>query len=394
MNVLVSTLCAADDRKTLAVVRSLAAHGARVYVAGDQFHGQAYWSRFAAGRVRLPHPVEDEAGYARQLIQAARDLRLDVVIPTRVATTQALANRAAELEPYIRFAVPSPESQRIAANKLLTIRRAEQAGVRVPRTECPGSAEDLERVAEQLSYPAAIKPVRGEGGIGFWAAPSRRELLARWRDPQPEAGEPDWGQILIQEFIPGPIYDACALFRDGEPVVVLTQKRLAVYPLSGGVGAICETTDDPELAEAAVRVLKALKWHGPAQVEFKRDARNGEFVLLEVNGRLWGTADLAIRAGVDFPWCLCLLASGETIPGQPFPNNTYRKGLRYRWPFPYGVLSVAASSNRWRTLRDFFAPAPNTVSDLRWDDPLPPLAEGIYTLRRLLQRRSWRPARG
>ena len=116
-------------------------------------------------------------------------------------------------------------------------------------------------------------------------------------------------------------------------------------------------------------------------------------MLLEVNGRLWGTTDLAIQAGVDIPWLLCLLATGEPIPGEPYPKTSYRKGLRYRWPFPYGLLSVALSTTRWRALRDFFAPAPNTISDLRWDDPLPPMAEVLYILRRMWQRGSIRPSR-
>ena len=36
-------------------------------------------------------------------------------------------------------------------------------------------------------------------------------------------------------------------------------------------------------------------------VEFKLDARDGVAKLMEINGRFWGSLQLAVDAGVDFP---------------------------------------------------------------------------------------------
>jgi len=49
--------------------------------------------------------------------------------------------------------------------------------------------------------------------------------------------------------------------------------------------------------------------------------------------------------------------------------------VRYRWPFPFTLLSLARSQDRFQVLKDFLLPAPNTYSDWRWDDPGPALAE-------------------
>jgi predicted ATP-grasp superfamily ATP-dependent carboligase len=37
-------------------------------------------------------------------------------------------------------------------------------------------------------------------------------------------------------------------------------------------------------------------------VEFKKDQRDGRFKLMEINPRFWGSLNLAIQSGVDFPY--------------------------------------------------------------------------------------------
>ena len=46
-------------------------------------------------------------------------------------------------------------------------------------------------------------------------------------------------------------------------------------------------------------------------VEFKVNPNDGSAVLMEVNGRYWGTISLPIFAGMDFPWYHWQVAHGE-----------------------------------------------------------------------------------
>jgi predicted ATP-grasp superfamily ATP-dependent carboligase len=140
----------------------------------------------------------------------------------------------------------------------------------------------------------------------------------------------DFSQAVVQEYVPGELHDVCLLFNRGEPRAVLTQRRVLMYPRDGGVGVVNETTAERDLCEPAIALLRALDWHGPAQVEFKRDSRDGRPKLIEVNGRFWGTLDLSIRAGVNFP----LLAARLAAAGEVEPAPPYRVGLRYWWPVP------------------------------------------------------------
>jgi hypothetical protein len=81
------------------------------------------------------------------------------------------------------------------------------------------------------------------------------------------------------------------------------------------------------LVVACEQLLDALGYDGAAMVEFKLNSTTGEYVLMEINARLWGSVQLAIDAGVDFPSALVHLAMGEPLPdGTPF-----RAGVRSVW---------------------------------------------------------------
>jgi predicted ATP-grasp superfamily ATP-dependent carboligase len=84
---------------------------------------------------------------------------------------------------------------------------------------------------------------------------------------------------------------------------------------------------DPIALGQAVALLDRLDWQGPAMVEFKMDEATGVPVLMEINGRFWGSLQLAIDAGVDFPALLVEAALG----GDPEPVTEYRHGVRTRW---------------------------------------------------------------
>jgi predicted ATP-grasp superfamily ATP-dependent carboligase len=116
----------------------------------------------------------------------------------------------------------------------------------------------------------------------------------------------------------------------------------------------------------------------------KRDARDGTPRILDVNPRFWGTLDLAIAAGVDFPGLTCRLA----VDGDVEPVTSYRVGLRFRWPFPHGLRYVRQEASPWRAAWDFFGPARSTAWDLWASDPAPHLAEGW-----LLARERWQSGR-
>jgi predicted ATP-grasp superfamily ATP-dependent carboligase len=213
----------------------------------------------------------------------------------------------------------------------MLLQRANACGLSIPRTYFIDDREALTAVLDQIQYPAVIKPARSRiRTTAGWLATSVQyadnelELLRNYRDLEYLAGYPS----MIQERIVGPGVGVFVLCDRGELRAAFAHQRLREKPPSGGVSVLCESVAlDSRLLDDAMKLLGPLGWHGVAMMEFKQDCRTGRAFLMEVNGRFWGSLQLAVEAGVDFPWLSCRLALGRPIAG-PQP---YRVGIKSRW---------------------------------------------------------------
>jgi predicted ATP-grasp superfamily ATP-dependent carboligase len=134
--------------------------------------------------------------------------------------------------------------------------------------------------------------------------------------------------VLVQQRIIGPGVGVFVLLWEGDVLAVFSHRRLREKPPSGGVSVYCESQEpDEQLVARSVTLLREFGWHGVAMVEYKVDAESGDAYLMEINGRFWGSLQLAIDAGVDFPRLLVSAALGETVQ----KLNGYRAGVRCRW---------------------------------------------------------------
>ena len=111
-------------------------------------------------------------------------------------------------------------------------------------------------------------------------------------------------------------------------LAAFAHRRIREYPVSGGASTYRESVTVPaDLRRWSEQLLRSADWSGAAMVEFRRCARSGTAYLMEVNARLWGSLQLAIDAGVDFPTMLVKLALGNKVE----PVTAYRTGVRSRW---------------------------------------------------------------
>ena len=389
VRVLLATTCTPDDRKTLCAARALARRGVRVSVGSDRLRGLGCWSRAVAERLRYPHPGREPGPFLRRLEQLLDANRHDVIIPVDDCTTAAVAAHAGALAALVHMAVPEPASQARAHDKLAVVALGRELGVETPRTLLAETDDEVRQAAAGIGCPCVVKFRRGSGAVGL-------RVLRRpgdWRSDDENGRGPDLvfdgRQFLVQEQVPGETHDVCAVFCHGEVRAAMTQRRLRTYPAWGGVGIDCVTTGEPELVERAAVLMRALRWHGPAQIEFKVDAASGRAWLIEINGRLWGTLALAGWAGIDVPWMLCRMA----LDGDVEPQTRYRIGARYRWLLPLGLLHAAQSGAARQALWSFVAPSRDTGGDWRWSDPWPHAAEGVYALQRMWDRGRFGPER-
>ncbi|HYX82065.1 MAG TPA: ATP-grasp domain-containing protein, partial [Gemmatimonadales bacterium] len=193
--------------------------------------------------------------------------------------------------------------------------------------------------------------------------------------------------------VPGQGKGLFALCDHGRIVACSAHERLRdVRPSGSGSSVRRSIPVSPQLGHIAERLLGDFAWHGPAMLEFRDDGLHPPW-LIEVNGRFWGSLQLAITAGTDFPrlWV-------QTLRGEPVANGTTPQAgvtLRWLWGDFKRLLHIMRGRprgfpgtypTRWQGLTEFFGPQlPNTQMEV-WDrnDPWPAVAEWVQGARELV----------
>lgn len=333
----------------------------------------------------IPSATTHPQAYAEAIATLTRQQHYDLLLPFGLDACHAIAAHAHHLT-HAPFALPPIDTFRLANDKLATARHAEAIGIPTPRTYSDTTPADLDAIARDARFPLVVKARSGSGvtdALTYVATPDALRLAYEAMSHRPGHATRDYTAPLIQEYIPGHIHDVCTVSWRGEVIAALTQVRQIMSPIDGGVGAINRTTDHPDLRTLAVRLLESLHYHGPAQVEFKRDARDGTWKLIELNPKLWGTLPLSLHAGLDFPALIRDLVLGRPITRMP----PYRVGLRMAFLFPQCTQALTQLARRHGIRRLWHARAalwPDVI-DLDPRDPLPDLRRAAGALSRLVR---------
>ena len=386
--------------QALACVRALGRAGHTVFVAGIERRPLAAWSRSCSDRYRL---ADDTLPAFAALRGWAVERGVQIVLPQgeRSCILSNLQRDDWEAQGITVGCGPADLLLR-AFDKPRTLELAEACGVRVPPRHVPISLADGRTAAEELGYPVVVKPRfshfweqgRFISGTGSRYAHDAAELEASLRAGRQGALWP-----LIQGFVPGTGKGVFALCDHGTPVAWFAHERLRdVRPSGSGSSLRRSIPIDPRLQEPAARLLASLGWHGPVMVEF-RDDGTSEPCLIEVNGRFWGSLELAVASGVDFPNLWLRLLRGEHLE----PPPRYKTGVTQRWvwgdmlrvghilkgrpagyPGPFPTLVGG--------LREIVGPQPPGTQSETWraDDRWPALGEwvqGAGDLLRAIRRR-------
>jgi predicted ATP-grasp superfamily ATP-dependent carboligase len=383
-----------EQRASLAAVRSLGSAGHAVYVCAAAPGSLAGASRYALGEAAVPDPLQGEREYVAAIAALLDRWNVDLLLPITEASMLAVLGSAAAFE-GVCLPLPSLQAFRSISDKARVLEAARSLGIAVPaqftlhhRAELPAER------SHPLNFPLVLKPARSVVGsssgrikLGVRYA-TNAEALAAELGRMPDAAYP----ILLQQRIVGRGVGVFVLLWDGELRAVFAHRRLREKPPSGGVSVYRESIPaDPRLVELSQQLLRNFDWQGVAMVEYKVDAETGVPYLMEVNGRFWGSLQLAVDAGVDFPNLLVQCALGEA-PSQP---PTYRAGIRSRWWWGdvdhlilrlrrpnNGAAAAAESKGRLAAIVEFLKLwRPGDRNEVfRWNDPAPALRETIHWL--------------
>lgn len=329
----------------LAAIRSLGRAGVRVLAVDDRSGALGFRSRYAERHVA---PSRLGEAYVRFLAGLGRG----VVLPTHDDDLETIARHRDRLQ----LICPFPEWDVLGEvqDKRVQVEAARRAGVAVPAT-------GVDAPLPVLVKPARAPAFRRRFGVKAFRCETRPELdaaLERARDFEP----------VVQEWIPGgddTLYTfGSYVAADGAALGLFSGRKLRQTPPLVGTARVAEAVWVDEVVAQGLAVLRELRLWGISQVEFKRDPRDGQYKLIEVNPRLWEWHGLAAACGVDLP----VIAYRDAVGDRGKPARM--TGARRRWSI---------------TLVRGARPAPQKPPyvDAMWarDDPRPALVHAARVLR-------------
>jgi predicted ATP-grasp superfamily ATP-dependent carboligase len=315
----------------LLIVRSLGKRNIGTTLMDREFMVPVTFSRWRSESVYCPSSFDNLDGFLTALLGNAKTGRYLTLFPLTDSSLLPISEHRKQLTPYLTLVLPSHESVLKAIDKSNTLRCAQELGIPTPMTFYPRNTDEVIDAASRIQYPAVIKSKRsfawGRNGKANFSRPfyvnSPSELISTYAEVETNFPAP-----MIQEYVPGNNISVALLFDRGEPKAACSISVKRTLPVTGGSSVLRESIPpDRTLLRYASNLLRRLNWHGVAEVEFKIDSRDSTPKLMEINGRFWGSMNVAIESGVDFPYLLFLLAKGEKI----CPIFKYKTGVKFRW---------------------------------------------------------------
>jgi predicted ATP-grasp superfamily ATP-dependent carboligase len=382
-------------RKTLAVLRSLGRKGVHVTVGERTFLNTSFFSKYCSRCIVYPSPRRYPDEFIEFVLKEIKKNHYDCLFPMEEETLLLLAKYRTEISKYTYLLIPDFKKIQFIRDKGNLIQFAENHGIPTPKTYYDSPSHALPPWGGGEGEGFVIKPRISSGSFGIAYVKNREDLIPLCQKVHARYPFP-----LIQEWIPdgGGTFGFSALFDEASNVkAAFIHRKLRMYPVQGGPSTLREGVEHPKVMELGLSLLKSLNWVGVAMVEFKVDPRDGIPKLMEINPRFWGSLQLAIVSGVDFPYLILKLARRENFE----PVLHYPVGRRCRWLLFGDILHFLTNPNRFHLHPPFFHFfEPNTSYDIiSRKDPLPILGAmaTFFTflydpeMKRFLERRSPHP---
>ena len=319
----------ANQRSALAAVRSLGKRNLTVYTADDSIDSLAGASRYTYKNFQIVSPQSSVKQFIEQLSDLIESENIDVLLPMTDASIQAVLLNRTGL-PDVRLPYPDYDLYESVSNKASLFKYATEANIPSPLTYYIEDIGTIPDILKSVNCRLVIKPYKSKIYIDNRVV-ATEVLLPHTNQEIPGLLERySWLKqhpFMLQQYIEGYGKGLFAIYNRGEPVAYFSHKRIREKPPQGGVSVVSRSEPvDKELVSIADRLLRDRKWHGVAMIEFKID-KNGTPYLMEINARFWGTLQLAIDSGVDFPYLLYQIAMEETPQHE---QGTYKKST-LRW---------------------------------------------------------------
>ncbi|RXF72786.1 acetyl-CoA carboxylase biotin carboxylase subunit [Hansschlegelia zhihuaiae] len=341
--------------------RKLGLESVAVYSSAD-VNAPHVW---AADRAVCIGPPPPKASYLKSdaLLEVARATGCDAVYPGYGFLSEKADFAVACADAGVVFVGPSAEAIATMGDKVAARRAAAALGVPV----VPGSetgfvrAEDAEPLALEIGFPLLLKASGGGGGRGMRVAAHAGEFRAQFEQATAEA-DAAFGQadVYLERFFPRVRHIEIQIFGDRHGAAVhLWERDCSVQRRHQ---KLVEEAPSPALrpetrrrmADAALSLVRALRYEGAGTVEFIYDVETAEFFFIEMNTRIQVEHPVTeMLTGTDLVAEQFRVAAGEPLSFGAFPEPDGRYAIEFR------INAEDAARN--------FQPAPGTLT--RWRPP-------------------------
>lgn len=299
----------------LAIVRELGRAGIPVIGIAHDRRALALSSRYLTRSLVVPEPRSEA------LLAALRGLGEQEEPCSLLTVSEAnlvwLAQHRGALG-QVRPAVPDADRLALVLDKQRTLAAAREVGIATPVTSEPQTLDEALALADGFSFPAVLKwkdpnavaPRLRALGLPLlkaeyvYTAQNWREIARRYA--------PAGAWPMVQGYCPGQGLGQFFFMHQGQAVRRFQHLRVAEWPPEGGFSSVCDAVPldlHRDLQERSVALLQRIGWEGVAMVEYRWDAATDQAVLMEINGRFWGSFPLAVHCGAGF----ALLAHHQTL---------------------------------------------------------------------------------
>jgi D-aspartate ligase len=332
-------------------------------------------SRYCTAQV-CPDPLEQPDDLVRFLKHQVRDRSEKVVLlPTSDLFFLFLSRHRAQLADQFLLSLPSEEVAESVVNKRRLYELAAANDTAFPTSCFPGSYDEAVAVKDSLRYPAFIKPYWGYqwrrhfGGVhkGF-KVQSPDEFLGRFQEVLASGHS-----ALVQSYITSPDDNLFSLSlyvsEAGEVLAAFPRRQVRQYPPNSGTVTLAISEHNAELVANGAHFCQSIGYRGIAGLEYKRDAENNQYKLLDFNPRLMLSDGLTAYCGINLPLIQYLDLTGQA----PAPPRETAQGVKWLESIADFHAFQQYHERGELTFKDWFKSlwGARVFALFAWDDPLP-----------------------
>lgn len=316
-----------DMRSFLATVRSLGRQGIEVHAAPFDFSSPALTSRYIQHVHRLPFYLDGGHDWLKAIMQLLQQEKFELIIPCDERSLLPLIRHEAQLSLHSKLAIPDARGMDLFFDKLNTRELAKSLDVPVAHGRALRAEDTIDSIMQDVALPLIAKYRKSYTWPELYVRTKTFVLntkaeLAEWL----RKNQSDGDQVYFEQMFPGIGVGVSVLCNAGKVLQAFEHHR--VRELHGAGYYRKSAALNKSRLDAVSRMVGETGYTGVAMFEFKVEPKSGNWILLEVNARPWGSMPLPVAAGIDFPYRLyCLLAKGRATSAIDYKIGIYGRNL-------------------------------------------------------------------